>query len=149
LVFLVGTAPLVSAGPGPQESTARIGYNAKHPKAPATPPSGTGWIELASATPASHGRELIWVGAGAGTFTELRLTAASGRPQILSVRVDYKDGSHKTFAIEKVLGIKRRPAYVDLHGAREIRQVIVVSDRTSPGSYVVEANTSDGGVANR
>jgi hypothetical protein len=147
LVFLAGTASVVSAAPGRGETTARIGYNEKHGKQrgtpPATPPSDAGWVELASATPASHGREFIWVGAGAGTFTQLRLTAASGRPTVRSVRVDYKDGSHKTFPIAKVLGGKRRPTYLDLRGAREIRQVIVTTARTPPGSYIVEANPGD------
>jgi hypothetical protein len=161
LVFLTSAASAVSAAPGPDETTGRVRYKEKHDKekrdkAPAPPrldpapadAAANGWIELASATPASHGREFILVGAAAGTFTGLRLTASSGRPGISSVRVDYADGSRRTFEIGKALA-RRRPIYVDLRGARELRQIIVVSDRASPGSYVLEANTGEAGVASR
>jgi hypothetical protein len=147
-VFLVGIGSLVSASPAREETTERISYNrtqSQHVKPKADP----GWIELASETPASHGREFIVVGADQGTFTQLRLTAASGRPGIRAIRVDYQDGSRRTYEIEKVLSARLRPAYVDLRGAREVRQIVVFSDRDSRGSYVVEGNTSVTGVASR
>lgn len=153
LLFLATTAAAVSAAPTREETTGRVSYTDSHHK-PRTKPHGEpsptgGWIELASATPASHGREFIEVGAAAGAFTQLRLTAVSGRPGIRAVRVDYQDGSHKTFEVEQVLGGTRRPAYVDLHGSRELLQVVVITDLSSPGSYMLEASAAVTGVAMR
>ena len=147
-VFLVGAGSLVSASPARDETTERISYSrpqTQHVKPKADP----GWIELASETPASHGREFIVVGADAGTFTQLRLTAAAGRPGIRAVRVDYQDGSRRTYEIEKILSARLRPVYVDLRGPREVRQIVVFSDRDSRGSYVLEGNTAQPGVASR
>ena len=65
------------------------------------------------------------------------------------MRVDYVHGGSTTFPIEKTLAAKRTPAYVDLGGPREIRQIIVISDRDSRGSYVVQGFGGDSGVAMR
>lgn len=149
LTCLLVAAPvsLVSAAPARDESTERISYSDRGKPPPAAPEPG--WIELASATPASHGKEFVMVGAGAGTFTQLRLTAASGRPEIHSVRVDYQDGSHKVFQVGRVLDARRRPAYLDLRGAHELAQIVVTTDPRSKGSYVLEANTAEAGTAAR
>ena len=147
-MFLVGAAPLVSASPVREENTERVSYNERRTSA-VKPKAEPGWIELASATPASHGREFVEVGADAGAFTQLRLTAASGRSGIRAVRVDYQDGTRRTFEIERVLSPKSRPVYVDLRGARELRQVIVMTDRDTRGSYRLEGNTREHGVATR
>ena len=147
-VFLVGAGSLVSASPVREESTERISYNHKaraqaQAHAQAQAELDPGWVELASATPASNGHEFIVVGADAGSFTRLRITAASGRPRVRAVRVDYQDGSRKTYAIGKILGARDRPVYVDLRGARELKQIIVMSDRASRGTYVVAGNSGD------
>jgi hypothetical protein len=148
LLFLATAAAAVSAAPAREETTGRVSYNDRvKPHADRGPT--VGWIELASATPASHGREFIEVGANAGPLTQLRLTATSGRPGIRAVRVEYKDGGHKTFEVEKVLGARRRAAYLDLHGARELREVVVITDRSSPGSYILEGNAGDIAIATR
>lgn len=137
---------LVSAAPARKETTARISYSDRGtPQRSAA--SEPGWIELASATPASHGKEFVMVGADAGTFTQLRLTAASGRPEIHAVRVDYQDGSHKVFQVGRVLDARRRPAYLNLRGPHELKQIVVTTDPRSSGSYVLEGNTGDPGVA--
>ncbi|HEU4732626.1 MAG TPA: hypothetical protein VFT22_32245 [Kofleriaceae bacterium] len=143
LLFLVTAAATVSAAPGREETTGRVSYS-NVPARGQSAALATGWVELASATPAKHGREYIEVGASAGTFTQLRLTAASGQPSIRAVRVDYEDGSHRTYQVGKVLGGRRRTIYVDLHGAHALRQIVVITDRGSPGSYLVEANAGDG-----
>lgn len=149
LLFLVTATAAVSAAPAREETTERISYSdrARSPTKPDADPAGAGWVELASATPASHGREFIEVGADAGAITQLRLTAASGRPGIRAVRVEYKDGGRRTFAVDKVLGAKRRPAYLDLRGAHELREIVVTTDRSSQGSYILEGNAGDTGVA--
>jgi len=152
LTFLVATttSSLVSAAPVREETAERVSYStSKRAQPRVKPPVEPGWVELASETPASHGKEFVGIDAGTGTLTQLRLTATSGRPGIRAVRVEYKDGSHKTFEVEKVLGAKSHPAFVDLHGAREVVQIVVTTDRTSPGSYVLEGNTADASVAAR
>jgi hypothetical protein len=140
-VFLVGAGALVSASPARYKTTERVSYNHDTSAHARLEP---GWIELASRTPASHGREFIVVDADAGSFTQLRFTAASGRPRVRAVQVDYQDGSRNTYEIGRVLGTRQHPIYVDLRGARELRQIVVFVDRASRGSYVVEGNTGDG-----
>jgi hypothetical protein len=147
-MFLVGAGSYVSASPVREESTERVSYN-EHRAGAIKPKAEPGWVELASETPASHGREFVEVGADAGAFTRLRLTAATGWPGIRAIRVDYQDGSHRTFEIEKMLSTKSRPVYVDLRGARELRQIIVMTDRDTRGSYRLEGNTGEPGVASR
>jgi hypothetical protein len=147
-MFLVGAGSFVSASPAREENTERVSYNGRRTSA-VKPKAEPGWIELASATPASHGREFVMVGADVGAFTQLRLTAVSGRPGIRAVRVDYLDGNRRTFEVEKVLSARSRPVYVDLRGARELRQVIVMTDRESRGSYRLEGNTREFGIAAR
>lgn len=143
VLFVTGTASLLSAAPVREENAERVSYSGKHDKARVQAPTEPGWIELASETPASHGREFIEVDASAGALTQLRLTARSGRPGIQAVRVEYKDGSHRVFEVEKTLGAARGPAIVDLRGARTVIEVIVMTDRRSPGSYVLEGNIAD------
>jgi hypothetical protein len=148
-LFLIGATSLVSAAPVREESAERISYNDRRGPKTVKPPAEPGWIELASATPASHGKELIDVAADLGAVTQLRLTGVSGRPGIRAVRVEYKDGNHRSFEVEKILTGKRRTAVVDLRGARAISMIIVVTDRDSPGSYTVEGDTSAPAVAVR
>jgi hypothetical protein len=149
LVFLAGTASALSAAPGREETTARISYSTRRPRAPANPAADPGWIQLASATPASHGREFIVVDSDAGRLSYLRLTVATGRPEIWAVQVAFQDGTRRTFPVDQTLGPRRPSAYIDLRGARAIAQVIVITDRGSRGSYVLEASAGSGGVAMR
>jgi hypothetical protein len=140
-VILGLAASVATAAPARDETTGRVSYSA-----PAA--SEAGWTELASATPASHGREFIVVGADAGSLTHLRVAAASGRPAIQAVRVDYIRGGHRTFAVGKSL-TARRPAVLDLRGPREIAQIVVLADAGSRGSYTLSARTGATGVAMR
>jgi len=145
LTFVIVTtaASFVSAAPAREETTGRISYNEHRKPVKIALDRQPGWVELASPTPASHGREFILVGANAGALTQLRLTAASGHPEIHLVRVEYEDGSHRVFEVGRVLDGRHRPAYLDLRGAREVRQIIVTSDRRSLGSYLLEGNTTE------
>jgi hypothetical protein len=158
LAIVATAAGAAVAQPAPEqmpkdgsEATARVRYGDDRAKPPGdqvtTATSGDGWVELASATPASHGREFISVDGGAGPMTMLRLTAASGRPYISAVRIELKDGTRKAFVVDKPVG--KRPVQIDLKGARDIAQLVVVSDRTSTGAYVVEAKARPDGVASR
>jgi len=170
-LLLAGTASIVAAMPEREETTGRISYNInRKPDDRRRPddrrkaddgrgrgdPGGTkhaardpGWIELASPTPASHGREFVVLGADAGRFDQLRIVASSGRPEVHTVRVDYLDGRRRVFEIDRVLDVRRGAAYLDLRGAHEIKQIIVASDRASRGSYVLEGHTGDTHVAMR
>ena len=164
-LLLAGTASIVAAMPEREETTGRISYNNNRKPDDRRKaddgrrrgePSGTkhaardpGWIELASPTPASHGREFVVLGADAGRFDQLRVVASSGRPEVHTVRVDYLDGRRRVFEIDRVLDVRRGPAYLDLRGAHEIKQIIVASDRASRGSYVLEGHTGDTHVAIR
>jgi hypothetical protein len=153
LLFLAITGVGVLAQPGPEETTARVRYGDDRAQPPsekiATAASADGWVELASPTPASHGREFISVDDHAGAIKELRLSATSGRPYVSSVRVDFKDGTRRTFEIDRVAASGKRAIRVDLHGAKQIQQLIVVTDRTSPGTYLVEASPAEAGLASR
>ena len=142
LVVVAVTSSLVSAAPAREETTGRISYN-EHAVELVVTDHEPGWVELASPTPASHGREFVLVGADAGTFTQLRLTVASGHPEIHSVRVDYQDGSHRVFDVSRVLDARHRPTYLDLRGAHELKQIVITSDRRSVGTYVLEGNTTE------
>jgi hypothetical protein len=139
-----------SIAPTRDETTGRLSYNGDAPR-PAVDAAdhGGGWVELASATPASHGREFIYVDADAGALTRLRLTAATGHPAIQAVRVEYVHGGAKTFPVGKTLAAQRAPAEVDLRGPREIRQIVVISRPESSGSYIVQGLAGTTGVAMR
>ncbi len=134
-LLVAGAASFVSAAPGREETTERVSYKDTKPK-PKDATRNDDWVEIASPTPTSHGREYIQVGAGAGTFTRLRVEAAKGRPIVRSLRVDYKNGASRVYAIDKALG-KGRPAYVDLRCAHEIERIVVNADTASHGSYRV------------
>jgi hypothetical protein len=139
-----------SVAPTREETTGRLRYNAAAPKAAdVAPEAADGWVELASATPASHGREFIALDADAGALTQLRLSAATGSPGIQAVRVDYVQGGSKTFPVDRTLAAKRAPAYVDLRGPHAIRQIVVISDRDSRGSYILQGLAGTTGVAMR
>ena len=138
--LLIAAAALhVSAAPVDDESTRQISYNDnKGSGAPADP-----WVELASATPASHAREFIMVGADMGTFSQLRITASEGSAGIQGVRVLFLGGVARRFEVNKLLGERERAAYVDLGGRQEIEQIVVESSPESTGSYVVAGNTGE------
>lgn len=141
---------VVSAAPADKESTERVSYTDSKTSAKDSVRDDSGWIELASATPASHGKEYITVGADAGTFTRLRIDAASGRPIVRAVRIDYKNGQSKTMRIDSTLDAKRKPsAVLDLKGAHEIEQVVVITERDSKGNYAVFAEGEPAQVATR
>ena len=150
-LLVAGSMSLGSAAPADHESTDRVSYSTSRPaKATHATPRDDGWVELASATPASHGREYIIVGAAAGTFTRLRIEAASGRPTVRAVQVDFKNGNRKLMRVDLTLDRKlKRSTILDLRGAHEIEQIVVTSDRHSRGNYAVFAEVEPASVATR
>jgi hypothetical protein len=142
--MLAAAATVVSAAPSKEETGERVSYNGERPRTSTATPDGE-WVEIASATPASHGREYITV---EGRFGLLRIEAAKGRPVLKSVRVVYSDGKERVVRMERALGGKRATAIVQLSGS-QIDHVVVNTDPKSKGSYVVQGAPVGGGVASR
>lgn len=149
-----GGARSSAAGGGQvdRESTERVRLT-DQPAISRQAPDAGGWVELADPTSSQHGKEFIPVGANAGTFTRLRVEAHSGRVFVQSVRVDFQDGGRKIARVEARLakrGKRTKPSVViDFGGAREIKQVVVRTDRTPRGTYTVHASAEQPAVAAR
>ncbi|HEU0036506.1 MAG TPA: hypothetical protein VFQ53_38100 [Kofleriaceae bacterium] len=144
-LFVAVTGSFVAASPRDQETTERISYNDNGRRDPSDNP----WIELASPTPASHGREFIDVSTSRA-YTRLRIDAAAGRPRVLAVRVQFADGKAKTFRVDKTVDTKT-PAFVDLGGSRQIDTIVVTSEGSAKAKYAVygERRSRLTGVATR
>lgn len=100
--------------------------------------SSSEWVELATPTPANHGTEYIIVGADAGTFSQLRLAPASGRTNVVRVKVFFADGDTKTVRVDRTLSTKRKKsAYVDLGAPRTIDRIAVTTETHTKGTYAV------------
>jgi hypothetical protein len=129
-LLLALAAQVVSAEPAKQETAERVSYTGQ--KAKSQPPEGE-WVELATPTPASHGREYITVD---GKYAQIRLEATKGRPIVRTVRIDYRDGGHKFVRLDRVLQ-REKAATIDLKGAREVTAIVVDTDWQSRGMYAV------------
>jgi len=133
-LMLAAAASVVSAAPAKEETGERVSYSEERPS------DEGAWVELASPTPASHGREVIMV---EGRFTQLRIDAHKGRPIVKSVKVVYEDGSSRTKRINTTLGAKRPSAIVDLTGA-DVNHIVVITERKSKATYTVSASKTTG-----
>ena len=145
-ILLAGASALVSAAPVDRESTERVSYTNKARRA-APAPSEDGWIELASPTPASHGREYIGVADGV-PLVRLRIAGHQGRTVVRTVRVDFKDGTSRTVRLDQVVS-KDKPAYVDLRGPKRVERLVVVTERAAKAEYTVHGEPSGTGIARR
>ena len=146
-MLLAGATALVSAAPVDKETTERVSYK---DKARRTAPSATddsGWIELASPTPARHGREYIGVADGV-PLVRLRIAGHLGRTVVRTVRVDFKDGTSRTVRLDQVVS-KDKPAYVDLRGPKRVERLVVVTERAAKAEYTVHGEPSGTGIARR
>jgi hypothetical protein len=144
-LLLVAFASVVSAAPSKDETAERVSYTAETPsKKSPTNPEGK-WVELASPTPASHGRVFITVD---GRYAQLRVEAAKGRPAIRTVRIIYASGKDRVVRIGRTLSGKKKTAVVDLSGA-PIDHIIVEANARSKGSYTVTGVPVSTGVATR
>lgn len=128
-LLLAWAAPVVSAEPAKQETAERISYSGRaKSQAP-----GKEWVELATPTPASHGREYISV---EGQYVQLRIDATKGRPIVRTLRIDYRDGKHRFVRLDRIL-TRGRTTTIDLHGPHDITQIVVDTDWRSRGMYIV------------
>jgi hypothetical protein len=148
-VLVAGAVSLVSAAPEKKESTERVSYTEKGKRdTPKASPDTEGWIELATPTPASHGREFIFVDEAVAPIEQLRITATANRPIVRSLRIEYRDGTQRVVRLDKVVDAKH-PAYVDLRGPKRIERVTVVSEGSSKATYALHGAPARSGVATR
>lgn len=146
-MLLAGATTLVSAAPGDNETTERVSYKDKARRdAPTT--DAEGWIELATPTPASHGREYIEIDRSTGPLVRLRIGAAHGRTLVQTVRIDFPDGKSRTVRVGKLVS-KTKPAYVDLRGPRHVVRVVVTTGRGTRAEYTLHGEPAGGPVAHR
>ena len=144
-LLLAAVASVVSAAPSKDETAERVSYTDDAPsKKSPTNPEGD-WVEIASPTPASHGREFITVD---GRYAQLRLDAAKGRPVVRSVRIVYANGKDRVVRVGRRLAGKQKTAVVELSGAK-IEHIVVTTDARSRGSYTVTGVPVSTGVATR
>lgn len=138
-VFVAIAVSVASAAPAKDETAERVSYSDKV----SSDDSSTGWVELASPTPAKHGRTFIIV---EGRYAQLRLDIHQGRPVVNSVKIVYADGKQRVVK----LAAGKRSSLIDLAGAATIDHIVVDADRRSKGTYTVSAVTAEAtGVATR
>ena len=137
-LILVGAAATATAQPEPVEPSGRVSYTDNKAAAPqASLPKQGDEVELASATPATHGTEFVVVGKESGAFSKLRLAAASGRVIVRKVRIFFDDGTNQTVQVDAILDAQRgHEATIDLKAVKSIDHV-TVSTEPGHGSYVL------------
>jgi hypothetical protein len=131
---------VVTAAPTKNETAERVSYN---DRAKAEAPPDDDSVELASATPCSHGREFVTVD---GSYAQLRIESAKGRPVVKTVGIIFKDGTQRVVKVERAV---KRPAVIDIKDNRVIDRVVITADWRAKGSYVVRGIPATGGVASR
>jgi hypothetical protein len=139
LAIVLVCAATARAQPKKQENAARLRYGdapAAARQDPDAPCAGCA-VELASATPATHGTEYIIVGKDRGAFAKLRVDARRGRVVVRKVRVELADGKERRFVVDTVIGGKR-VLTIDLGRPSEIAQVVVTTEARGAGTYAVE-----------
>ena len=137
-LFLAIAASSVSAAPAKDETSERVSYTEKN----SSQESSDGWVELASPTPAKHGRTFVTVD---GRYAQLRIDAHKGRPVVKSVTIVFADGKQRVVKIDG----RKRSSVIDV-GANAIEHLVIDADRRSKGTYTVQAVPAEAtGVATR
>src|SRR5436190_16351710 len=159
VVFLVGATAVAAAQPNREstpktsETGARLRYGDEAPPPkPRAPAPTSGWLEIASPTPSSHGTEFIVVGAKAGRFAQLRVDATQGTTVIRRVRVYFTDGTQKVVYVDRKLSTKRNAAkstIIELGKPKPIDRVIVTTETYTKGSYAIYGSAGPQSVAGR
>lgn len=109
--------------------------------------SSSEWVELATPTPAKHGTEYLVIGANAGTFSQLRLEPASGRTDVVKVKVFFANGDTKTVRLDRTLSTKRKKsAYVDLGSPKPIDHIVITTETYTNGTYALYGTAMRAGV---
>jgi hypothetical protein len=140
LCFSLALLPssLVLAEPSDRESTERVSYDGRgQPRAAV---DDDGWFELATPTPASHGREFIVIEPDARPLARVRLTAVTGRPIVRAVRLELADGTSRTVRVDRALDAKH-PHIIELP-ARAITSLVVISEGSKRATYGVSGSSA-------
>jgi hypothetical protein len=148
-LIVIGAPTQAAAQPKNEETSGRVSLSDKPaPSRPARQPGD--WVELASATPAKHGKEFVVVGKDAGTFGKLRLDAGKGTVIVLRVKVYFDDGTSRGYMIDQRLVAKRRKStVVDLKTQKPIDRIVVSTETYTNGEYAVYGASTSGVVAGR
>lgn len=149
-MVVTATTSVATAEPKQRETSGRISYTGKQ-EWPTTTHRDGDVVELASPTPAKHGKEFIEVGPDAGAFSQLRVDAHQGTVIVRRVRIDYADGKSQVVNVEKTLNKHNPSATIILaRGPRQIDSVIVMTAQETNGSYSLSGViSSPTGVASR
>ena len=141
---LVGTGLTAASADSTEKPETEVGrVSLDEPKGADTPRAPSQWLELADPTPAKHGTEFIVVGAQQGSFSRLRVDAAKGRTIVKHVRVDFSDGSKKTYKVGKTVSKNgRKFTEIVLGVTKPIEQVSITTDRQTGGHYAVYGSSS-------
>lgn len=143
-LILVGAVATASAQPEPAEPSGRVSYTDSAQLAkPAAVQQAAGEVQLADPTPASHGTEFVVVGKDAGSFSQLRLAATSGKVTVHRVRIFFADGAQQAIDVDRVLDADhQKDATVNVK-ARPIDHITVA---TAPGrgSYALYGTAASG-----
>jgi hypothetical protein len=142
-IVIALVAPSATAQPKLEDANERVSLAPQKPKLR----DATGWIELASPTPVSHGTEFILMGK-ARQFSQLRIDA-TGKVIVLRVRLSFTDGSARTIDVSRILDPKRPSTLIDVPAGKSISQLSVTTERWSRGTYSVHGSAGDNGIAKR
>src|SRR5262245_52416014 len=142
-LLIAGSVSFVAAKPDHDESTDR--YRLTDTPHHQVRRDGD-WIELASPTPVKHQREYISLARDTGKLSRIRIDAHTGRPIVLTVRINFKDGTSKIARVDSVVD-KRRPAVIELKEPRFVESLVVVTDPVSSAEYRVMGLPEGTGVA--
>jgi hypothetical protein len=146
-LIVVGTATTAAAQTKTEETSGRVSLNDQQPPAKTAAVRPGDWVELATETPAKHGKEFIVVGKDAGAFGKLRLEAAKGKVIVLRVKVYFDDGASKVYVVDKRLDAKRQKStIVDLKTTKPIDRVVVMTETYTKGEYALYGSSSSPGV---
>ena len=143
-MVVLGSVSFAVAGPDREESTARVRLDDKKTQFR----HDGDWVELASPTTVKHGKEYISLNTDLGALDHVRIDAASGRPIVLMVRINFKNGTSRIARIERVID-KKKPVDIDLKGPQYIDSLVVVTDPVSNAEYKVMGLPASAGVAAR
>ncbi len=145
-VIALGVAGTATAAPKQEEISGRVSLNEKNAKDRDSPRPPSGWIELASPTPAKHGTEFVVIGREAGYFSQLRVKATKGRTVVRRVKVFFADGGTRTVKLDRAVANRGRDSVVvSLGEPRPIDRIVVTTDPGTRGMYAVYGSSSGGG----
>jgi hypothetical protein len=150
-LIVLGTGTQAAAQSKTEETPARVSLSDKAaPTRSDAARQPNAWVELATGTPARHGKEFVVVGKDAGTFGKLRLDAGKGKVIVLRVKVHYDDGTAKFYMVDKRLDAKRQKStLVDLKTQKAIDRIVVSTETYTNGEYSLYGASSSGVVAGR